>query len=44
MSLPLLLQKHKIGVFQKEEFNSIINSNNGNIEALLENLINFSSV
>ena len=40
----LIIEGLSLARTQKEEFNSIINSNNGNIEALLENLINFSSV
>ena len=39
----LIIEGLSLARTQKEEFNSIINSNNGNIEALLENLINFSS-
>ena len=40
----LIIEGLSLARTQKEEFNSIINSNNGNIEALLENLINFSYV
>ena len=40
----LIIEGLSLARTQKEEFNSIINSNNGNIEALLENLTNFSSV
>ena len=39
----LIIEGLSLARTQKEEFNSIINSNNGNIEALLKNLINFSS-
>tara|TARA_B100000902_G_C27145717_1_gene830983 strand:- start:211 stop:804 length:594 start_codon:yes stop_codon:yes gene_type:complete len=39
----LIIEGLSLARTQKEEFNSIINSNNGNIEALLENLTNFSS-
>jgi len=39
----LIIEGLSLARTQKEEFNSIINSNNGNIEALLKNLTNFSS-
>ena len=39
----LIIEGLRLARTQKEEFNSIINSNNGNIEALLKNLTNFSS-
>ena len=39
----LIIEGLSLARTQKEEFNSIINSNDGNIEALLENLTNFSS-
>ena len=39
----LIIEGLSLARTQKEEFNSIINSNNGNIEALLNNLTNFSS-
>jgi len=39
----LIIEGLSLARTQKEEFNSIINSNNGNIEALLENLTDFSS-
>ena len=38
----LIIEGLSLARTQKEEFNSIINSNNGNIEALLENLTSFS--
>ena len=38
----LIIEGLSLARTQKEEFNSIINSNDGNIEALLENLTNFS--
>ena len=39
----LIIEGLSLARTQKEEFNSIINSNNGDIEALLKNLNNFSS-
>ena len=39
----LIIEGLSLARTQKEEFNSIINSNDGNIEALLKNLTNFSS-
>ena len=39
----LIIEGLSLARTQKEEFNSIINSNDGNIEVLLENLTNFSS-
>ena len=39
----LIIEGLSLARTQKEEFSSIINSNNGNIEALLENLSNFST-
>tara|TARA_Y100000741_G_scaffold351031_1_gene321716 strand:- start:70 stop:663 length:594 start_codon:yes stop_codon:yes gene_type:complete len=39
----LIIEGLSLARTQKEEFNSIINSNDGNIEALLKNLANFSS-
>ncbi len=39
----LIIEGLSLARTQKEEFNSIINSNNGNIEVLFENLRNFSS-
>tara|TARA_B100001142_G_scaffold219495_1_gene217686 strand:- start:60 stop:653 length:594 start_codon:yes stop_codon:yes gene_type:complete len=39
----LIIEGLSLARTQKEEFSSIINSNDGNIEALLENLSNFSS-
>jgi phospholipid transport system substrate-binding protein len=39
----LIIEGLSLARTQKEEFNSIINSNNGSIEALLKNLTNFSS-
>ena len=39
----LIIEGLSLARTQKEEFNSIINSNNGSIEALLRNLTNFSS-
>ncbi len=39
----LIIEGLSLARTQKEEFNSIINSNNGNIEALLKNLKEFSS-
>ena len=39
----LIIEGLSLARTQKEEFNSIINSNYGNIEALLENLTDFSS-
>ncbi|MDC0642936.1 ABC transporter substrate-binding protein [Candidatus Pelagibacter sp.] len=39
----LIIEGLSLARTQKEEFNSIINSNNGDIEALLKNLTNFSS-
>jgi phospholipid transport system substrate-binding protein len=39
----LIIEGLSLARTQKEEFNSIINSNNGNIESLLKNLSNFSS-
>ena len=38
----LIIEGLSLARTQKEEFSSIINSNDGNIEALLENLTNFS--
>jgi len=38
----LIIEGLSLARTQKEEFNSIINSNDGNVEALLENLANFS--
>jgi phospholipid transport system substrate-binding protein len=38
----LIIEGLSLARTQKEEFNSIINSNDGNIGALLENLANFS--
>ena len=38
----LIIEGLSLARTQKEEFNSIINSNDGNIEALIENLTNFS--
>ena len=38
----LIIEGLSLARTQKEEFNSIINSNDGNIGALLENLTNFS--
>ena len=38
----LIIEGLSLARTQKEEFNSIINSNDGNIEALLENLTNFA--
>ena len=38
----LIIEGLSLARTQKEEFNSIINSNDGNIEALLKNLTNFS--
>ena len=39
----LIIEGLSLARTQKEEFNSIINSNDGNIEALLKSLKNFSS-
>jgi phospholipid transport system substrate-binding protein len=39
----LIIEGLSLARTQKEEFNSIINSNDGDIEALLKNLNNFSS-
>ena len=39
----LIIEGLSLARTQKEEFNSIINSNDGNIEVLLKNLTNFSS-
>ena len=39
----LIIEGLSLARTQKEEFNSIINSNDGNIEALLKSLTNFSS-
>ena len=39
----LIIEGLSLARTQKEEFNSIINSNDGNIEVLLENLTSFSS-
>ena len=39
----LIIEGLSLARTQKEEFNSIINSNDGNIEALLKSLSNFSS-
>ena len=39
----LIIEGLSLARTQKDEFNSIINSNDGNIEALLKNLANFSS-
>ena len=39
----LIIEGLSLARTQKEEFNSIINSNNGDIEALLKNLADFSS-
>jgi len=39
----LVIEGLSLARTQKEEFNSIINSNNGSVEALLKNLTNFSS-
>ena len=39
----LIIEGLSLARTQKEEFNSIINSNDGKIEVLLENLSNFSS-
>jgi len=39
----LIIEGLSLARTQKEEFNSIINSNNGKIEALLKNLTKFSS-
>jgi phospholipid transport system substrate-binding protein len=39
----LIIEGLSLARTQKEEFNSIINSNDGNIEALLKDLKNFSS-
>jgi len=39
----LIIEGLSLARTQKEEFNSIINSNDGDIEALLKNLTNFSS-
>ena len=39
----LIIEGLSLARTQKEEFNSIINSNEGNIEALLENLTSFSN-
>ena len=39
----LIIEGLSLARTQKEEFSSIINSNDGNIEALLKNLSNFSS-
>ena len=39
----LIIEGLSLARTQKEEFNSIINSNDGKIEALLINLTNFSS-
>ena len=39
----LIIEGLSLARTQKEEFNSIINSNNGNVEELLKNLTNFSS-
>ena len=39
----LIIEGLSLARTQKEEFSSIINSNDGNIEALLENLSNFTS-
>ena len=39
----LIIEGLSLARTQKEEFSSIINSNDGNIEALLKNLSDFSS-
>ena len=39
----LIIEGLSLARTQKEEFSSIINSNEGKIEALLSNLSNFSS-
>ena len=39
----LIIEGLSLARTQKEEFSSIINSNNGNIEALIKNLVNFSN-
>ena len=39
----LIIEGLSLARTQKEEFSSIINSNNENIEALIKNLVNFSN-
>ena len=39
----LIIEGLSLARTQKEEFSSILNSNNGNIEALIKNLVNFSN-
>ena len=39
----LVIEGLSLARTQKEEFSSIINSNNGDVEALIRNLANFSN-